>query len=223
MSVYAIIPARGGSERLPGKNLRKVGGKSLVRIAIEQARAVDLVDGVCVSTDSQAIMAEAKACGTGYCPRPRWISGSHAQSESALLHALDFLRAVDDDVCVMLQPTNPIRRSEDIRLAISLLNDPKVNSVFAVEELCSYVWERFEGEPCLAAVRSPFPRQRTQDMEPLYIENGAIYVVRVGALRRTQNRQAKPTEMIVVAPGVDIDTEEDLRRAEALLCTKGVA
>lgn len=95
-SVVAVIPARAGSKGIPGKNLRTVGGRSLVGRAVDAARAAATVDVVVVSTDGDAIAAEALAAGARVVRRPDDLSGDEASSESALLHALDTLTADAD-------------------------------------------------------------------------------------------------------------------------------
>src|SRR4051812_12992965 len=108
LRVVAVIPARAGSKGIPGKNLRTVGGRSLVRRAVESARAARLVDGVVVSTDGDDIAAEAVAAGARVVRRPAELAGDEASSESALLHTLEELRAVGDEpeVLLFLQATS---------------------------------------------------------------------------------------------------------------------
>ncbi|MGN6409030.1 MAG: acylneuraminate cytidylyltransferase family protein, partial [Curtobacterium sp.] len=90
-SVVAVVPARAGSKGIPGKNLRAVAGRSLVRRAVESALAATTIDAVVVSTDGDAIAAEAVSAGARVVRRPPELSGDEASSESALLHVLDAL------------------------------------------------------------------------------------------------------------------------------------
>jgi len=95
--VLAIIPARGGSKGVPGKNLRRVGGRSLIERAVDACRAARLVDGVYVSTDDAEIAAGAEAAGAKVIMRPAELCSDTASSESALLHALDQLIMVCEE------------------------------------------------------------------------------------------------------------------------------
>ena len=113
---WAIIPARGGSKGIPGKNLRPVAGAPLVAHAIRAARGAPSVDRVIVSTDADAIAAAARAAGAEVVRRPADISGDTASSESALLHALEFLaategRRVPGKETPVFRPDGPVRHA----------------------------------------------------------------------------------------------------------------
>src|SRR5689334_18610672 len=115
-SVVAIIPARGGSKGIPGKNLRLVGGQPLVAWSIQHARSTSAITRVFVSTDSPEIGDVALAHGAEVIQRPAEISGDTASSESCLVHALDVIKAADGtepDLVVLLQPTSPIRDEDE--------------------------------------------------------------------------------------------------------------
>ena len=116
-TVVAIIPARGGSQGIPRKNVLPIAGKPLLAHVIEQALASETVDRVFVSTDDPEIAEAARRHGAGVIDRPAEISGSRASSESALSHALETLEAVgrdEFDLLVFLQCTSPLTSSEDI-------------------------------------------------------------------------------------------------------------
>ena len=121
--VIAIIPARGGSKGVPGKNLRRVGGRSLVARAVDACLAARLVDAVYVSTDDADIAKSAEAAGAEVIMRPAQLSGDTASSEAALLHALDQLIMVDDEpeVLVFVQCTSPFIASDDLDRGIELI------------------------------------------------------------------------------------------------------
>jgi len=117
--VVAIIPARGGSKGVPGKNLRRVGGRSLVERAVDACRAAPLIDEVYVSTDDGQIAAAAETAGGKVIMRPAELSDDAASSETALLHALDQLTIVGEqpEVLVFVQCTSP---SSHLRILIVL-------------------------------------------------------------------------------------------------------
>ena len=119
--VAAVIPARGGSKGVPGKNLRRVGGVPLVARAVAAAKAAPAIDLVVVSTDDPAIAAVAREWGAAVIDRPAELSGDTATSESALLHALDVLAAEGSPVGTLafLQATSPFIDSAALDSAVS--------------------------------------------------------------------------------------------------------
>ena len=116
LRVAAIIPARGGSKGVPGKNLRRVGGRSLVERAVDACIAAELIDSVYVSTDDPDIARVAEAAGAWVIGRPPELSGDLASSESALLHALDQLTAAgaSPEVVAFVQCTSPFIAPGDL-------------------------------------------------------------------------------------------------------------
>ena len=116
VACVAIIPARGGSKGIPGKNLRRVGGRTLVARAVQAASAARSVDAVYVSTDDDSIAAEASAAGSGVIRRPDLLATDESSSEAALLHAVDHLAAtgIEPDVLVFVQCTSPFTSTADI-------------------------------------------------------------------------------------------------------------
>src|SRR5919112_939049 len=112
----AVIPARGGSKGVPGKNLRRVGGRSLIVRAVHACQAADAVDAVYVSTDDYEIASAATQAGANVIIRPDDIAGDTATSESAILHALQQLGAagVEPEVLVLVQCTSPFILPADL-------------------------------------------------------------------------------------------------------------
>ena len=146
--MVAVIPARGGSKGVPGKNLRRVGGVSLIARAVRTALAARSITEVCVSTDDERIATEARAAGGVVIDRPAPLSGDTATSESAMLHALGVL--TDDgqpvDVVVFLQCTSPFIASPDLDTAVGLVLTDEADSVFSAVDNHSFLWrpERVE-------------------------------------------------------------------------------
>ncbi|HAM70151.1 MAG TPA: acylneuraminate cytidylyltransferase, partial [Verrucomicrobiales bacterium] len=128
----AIIPARGGSKGIPGKNIRPVAGKPLVAWSIEHARQAPSISRVVVSTDDDAIAEVSRAHGAEVIRRPAAISGDTASSESALVHALEHLKeteAYDPELVVFLQATSPMRRAGEVQAAIDTLRREGADSL----------------------------------------------------------------------------------------------
>ena len=130
----AVIPARGGSKGIPGKNLQKVGGLSLVARSVQAAFASRGVDRVVVSTEDDAIAGEAQSHGAEVVRRPVAIAGDTASSESALLHALDTLEQQGPlpSLLVFLQCTSPFTSGAQIDQVLTALDAPEINSAFAL-------------------------------------------------------------------------------------------
>jgi len=215
-AALALIPARGGSKGIPGKNLQEVEGVSLVGRSVQAALASTRVSRVVVSTDDDAIAAAARSHGAEVVRRPEHLAGDTASSESALLHALEQL-AMDGPLppqLVFLQCTSPFTSGEQIDQVLAALDAPAVNSSFAVAAWHGFLW-RGDGrginhDPLL-------PRQRRQDLEPAYLETGAIYAMDMAAFRDSGSRFCPPWQPVVLEhPGPEIDTPSDLALCRAL-------
>jgi len=189
--VCALIPARGGSKGIPGKNIRPLAGRPLLAHSIDAARLAPAVGRVIVSTDDPEIESVAEQRGAEVVRRPAEISGDSAPTESALLHALDSLRNTEHyepDIVVLLQPTSPLRRPGDVQNAIDLLLAENADSLFSAFRASSFVW-RVTADAVVPVNYDPAERPRRQDMtEDVINENGSIYVFRPWVLRQTQSR-----------------------------------
>lgn len=189
-TVIAIIPARGGSKRIPSKNLLPLAGRPMLAHSIAHARAAASVSEVWVSTDDAAIAAVAVAEGARVVDRPAHLSDDHATSESALLHALDHRRAIglpDPDLVVFLQATSPARRPHDIDGAVEALGSEGADSLFSACENSRFIWRVRGGLP--ESINYDYhARQREQDLPRQFRENGSIYIFKPSVLRETGNR-----------------------------------
>lgn len=217
----ALIPARGGSKGIPGKNLQTVGDVPLVCRSIRAAKASKGVGRVVVSTDDDAIAAAAVAEGAEVIRRPAAIAGDTASSESALLHALDVLeeqRPLEAEL-VFLQCTSPFTTGAQIDAVLAALQEEGCNSSFAVTPWHGFLW-RADGR---GINHDPeLPRQRRQDLEPAFLETGAIYAMGITAFRRSGSRFCPPTTPVVLEEvGPEIDTPEDLALCRSIAAQKG--
>ena len=219
-TVLAVVPARAGSKGIPGKNLRPVAGRSLVRRAVEAARAASRIDDVVVSTDGDAIATEAIAAGARVVRRPPELAGDEASSESALLHVLDELAAAGEspEVLVFLQATSPFIDPDDLDAAVSRVLDGHADSVFAAAPSHAFLWRIDADGAAVAVNHDAAVRPRRQDREPEYRETGAFYVFRADAFRSHRHRFHGRVELAVVdARGaIDVDEPEDLALASAI-------
>ena len=221
----AIIPARGGSKGVPGKNLRRVGGIPLVERAVRAAAAADAVDLVVVSTDDAEITRVAEAAGARVIARPAELSGDTATSESALLHALDALAAdgLEIGTVVFLQATSPFIPSEGIAEAVAHIAADRIDRVFSAFETYGFLWRRDADQHAAAINHDASHRPRRQDREPHYLETGAFYAFTADGFRAAGHRFFGRIGIVEVpeAWSIDIDDEHQLAVAGALAALGG--
>ena len=217
--MVAVIPARGGSKGVPGKNLRRVGGVSLIARAVRAARDAVTVTEVCVSTDDDAIAAEAAAAGATVIDRPAEIAGDTATSESALLHALEVLAAdaVPVEVLVFVQCTSPFVAAADLDAAVDLVLTDQADTVFSAVDNHAFLW-RPEGDRVVGVNHDAAHRQRRQDRAPEFRETGAFYAFRAERFATVGHRFFDRTAVVAVPEltAMEIDSEADLAVAAAL-------
>ncbi len=217
----AVIPARGGSQGVPGKNLRRVGGVPLVVRAVRACLAADRVDLVVVSTDDDAIAEAARAAGAGVVHRPPDLAGHTASSESALLHALDTLEG-QPRTLLFVQCTSPFLDPADLDTGIALVADGHADSAFSAVETYAFLWRASRRDGAVGTVagvnHDAACRPRRQDREPDWRETGAFYVLDVAGFRAAGHRFFGRTAAVAVdeATSLEIDTPGELAMARAL-------
>ena len=222
MTVLAVIPARGGSKGVPGKNLRTVGGRSLVARAVGAARAAASVDRVVVSTDDPAIAREAEASGAVVVVRPAELATDEAASESALLHALE-VAGDGVDVLVFVQATSPFVDPDDLDAAVARVRSGEADVVFAAIATPVFLWAPSD-EPSggwAGVNHDAAHRPRRQELPPQVAETGAFYVLDAAGFRAARHRFFGRVEPAVIDErlALEIDTEQQLRLADALAGT----
>jgi N-acylneuraminate cytidylyltransferase len=220
LPAIGVIPARGGSQGVPGKNLQRVGGLPLVTRAIRALGLAGLAQ-VAVTTDDRAIAAEAARAGAEVVARPAELAGPTASSESAILHALDAIEQHSGrplpDVLVFAQATSPFLDPRDIQAAVSRIYSGEADVVFAAVESHSFGWFD-EG-------RGPEPlghpvdyRPRRQELGARYTETGGFYAAGTAGFRaagyRFFGRLAVQTVRSDTA--LEIDSLTDLTVARTL-------
>jgi CMP-N-acetylneuraminic acid synthetase len=183
MSVLGVILARGGSKRCPGKNLRQLNGQSLLAWAMSAGMLSPSIDALVVSSDDDEILEEAQRYGVSALKRPAEMATDEASSYPALLHALDTSDYPYDYVC-LLQPTSPFRTALDIEACILIA--------------------KLEEHPAVVSFT-----------EGADVPNGAVYVGRSDWLRDGGNFDGPAVARydMPASRSLDIDTEEDFRRA----------
>lgn len=228
MATYAVIAARGGSKGIPRKNLVDICGKPLLAWTVEQACAAVGVDRVAVSSDSEEILTVARRAGAVGVLRPRMIAGDTASSESAWIHALDALEAEFGrcDRVVALQATSPVREPGDVSAALEMFDRDGLDSLLSVSEVEDFFSWRIDCNGVAQAVNYDWrDRQRRQDIEPRYLENGSFYIVRSVLLRETNNRLGGKIGLFPMSREkmFQIDRPEDVTLCAAIMKGYGYA
>lgn len=222
MKILALIPARGGSKRLPGKNLKQLGGKPLINWTIEAVRDIPEVFEILVSTDSPEIASVAKSAGA-HVPwlRPTELSTNDASSVDVAIHALNWYQDEVESIdgLLLLQPTSPFRSKEMISAGIEIFQNSSKETVVGVHKLPKpielsmkiveghlkpvYGWESLG--------------QRSHQATDTYIVNGSFYLIEPELLLSTRSFYQPLTLPLVISDDkgqLDIDTESDFRLAE---------
>ena len=183
--ILVVIPARGGSKGLPGKNIKNLCGKPLIAYSIDIARAITSDDNICVSTDDIEIKNVVEKYGL-FVPfiRPSELATDTATTNDVLLHAIDFYEKQGKvyDIILLLQPTSPLRKIEEVKEAISIYQNDvdmvvSVTKSHAPAVLCQ---ENESGYIELIYNKKAIGRQ---SLTTLYEFNGAIYVINVNSLK----------------------------------------
>lgn len=217
--VIAVIPARAGSKGIPGKNLLKVGGYSLVARAIRTANAAKLVDNVFVSTDGEAIAKEATDNGASVVERPAELANDTASSESAIIHAIESWakEGLYPEVVVFIQPTSPFIDPDAIDRAVARVLSGSEDCVFAAFETYAFLWE--EGSDGATGVNhDKSHRPRRQDRDPHFMETGAFYVFNTKGFLEAKHRffGRVGIEKVSEKFAVEIDDLDQLETARLL-------
>lgn len=220
-TILALILARGGSKRLPRKNVLPLAGKPLIAYSIDAAKASGVVDRIVVSTDDPEIAEVSKAYGAEI-PflRPAELSGDTATSEDAIRHAIEWLKneeGYSPDYLLLLQPTIPFRMGEDIRDAFVLLREKQADAVVSMEEFTPHPFAITD----LGDGRVDVEINKPQPTE-LHL-NGAIYCVKTSVFMEERTLYPTGRTYAYVMPeerSLDIDYLEDLKLAEAMIAAR---
>lgn len=190
VKIPVIIPARSGSKGIKKKNLLEICGKPLIAWSIERAINSECVSNVYVSTDGTEIAETAVKYGAMVIERPEDISGDTASSESAILHAISEIEKTENfDSVIFLQATSPLREKEDIDNAYEIFEKEGYDSLFSMAVMDDYtIWSGHPGFGMKSLTFDYQNRGRRQDREPVYLENGSIYIFKKDLIRKYNNR-----------------------------------
>lgn len=222
--ILAFIPARGGSKGLPGKNIRMLSGKPLIAWTIAQAKSSKYVDKTIVSTDDKKIADISRAFGAQV-PflRPKALATDNAKVIDALLHTLQWLKDNHEwyDMLVLLQPTSPLRRTEDIDKSIELLFSKNAKAIISVSEVEHHpLWVNSLPENgCMKNfIKKQYTHTNRQDLAVFYKINGAVYAAFSDYLVKQKSFFGSKSFAYVMPKenSIDIDTNIDFKFAAFL-------
>lgn len=223
MRLLALVPARGGSKRVPGKNIRPLAGRPLVAWTLDAARGLPYVTDVLVSTDDPSIAEVCRHEGA-LAPwlRPAALSADETGMVDVAVHALDWYERAQGPVdgLLLLQPTTPFRTRQTLSRGIDMFERDREARVIGVSPASSHPAWCFTIEG--GALRPVLPeaglQTRSQDLEPAFHVNGSFYLLSPHRLRTDRSFYGgRMLPLIAGTPeeALDIDTEWDWRMAEA--------
>ena len=218
----AIIPARGGSKRLPRKNVLDLAGKPLIAWTIDAAKSSKYIDKTVVSSDSDEILQIANDLSVGVIKRPDYLANDTATSVAVTEHAINSVTEVFDFI-ILLQPTSPLRTAKHIDEAIELLLQKKADAVISVCETAhSPLWMNTlpEDGSLDNFITEDVKNKRSQDLPTYFRLNGAVYIIQIEQLLNEKSFFLNDNIFAYrmnKANSVDIDEEIDFEIASHLI------
>jgi N-acylneuraminate cytidylyltransferase len=222
VQIIAIIPARGGSKRIPRKNILHLGDKPLISYTIEDAKKAQFVDRVFVSTDDNEIAGISRQFGAEIVIRPPELATDTATNLPVIRHTLNYLKDKENyspDIVVLLQCTSPFRKDDDIDNAIRVFLESKVDALFSAFRFTKYIWRPTEDGT--KSINFDYKKEfwREQDFPPQYQANGSIFVYNPEEIRK--GRSAFFGRMVIYEMdymhSFQIDSPEDFYLSECIL------
>lgn len=226
LKTLAVIPARGNSKGVPGKNIRLLGGIPLILHAIQTARESKRITDFAVNTDSEAIAAVARDAGAAVIMRPPQMALDDSPVMPAVIQTLNACQKETGeafDLVVLLQPTSPFRTGEDADRIVSMLEqDATIDGVISVVPVGDHHPARMYSVDESGHMQHVWDQDETghrQQLKELYIRNGCFYAVRTSALIRenTLMVQKKAAYVMQEKWHVNIDTEKDFLLATVMV------
>jgi len=223
MNIVAVILARGGSKRLPRKNVKLLCGKPLIAHSIETALKSKHINKIVLSTEDAEIKAVARAFGAEVIDRPIELAQDETKSAPCIVHAVEELerQGYNPDIVILLQPTSPNKTTKMIDDVIEKLINSDCDSVFTGHQALPTMalWKKCHDGKTVGLYDYHL-RPRWQDVhlnEMIWAENGAIYAIEIAALKKHQDFIGENPDILEVTGIIDIDTEEDFVNAEKLM------
>ncbi len=221
MEILYVIPARGGSKGIPHKNIKLLAGKPLICYSIDIARGLTSDENICLSTDDNEIIKLVEDYGLKVpFVRPEQYATDSATTNDVLIHAIEFYEATGKqyDVIVLLQPTSPLRKIQQVQEALTLYCN-EIDMVVSVKESHAAIVLCDENNDGYLEMLFNKSGDRRQNIAKYYEYNGAIYIINVDRLKEfsLSGLIRKKKYVMDEASSIDIDNEFDWLHAEFLL------
>ena len=220
--ILAIIPARGGSKGIVGKNIRLLNEKPLICYTIEEALKSIYLNEVFVSTDDLIIAKISEKCGAKIIDRPAELAKDESPTIDAIFNAIEFIKNVyDKDIIILLQPTSPLRNAIDIDTAFNIFMKTECDSVISMckVEHPPYWHFKYEGDKFKPLFGEKYLLTNRQELPDVYRPNGAIYITTIKNLYENNGFYCDKVVPYIMPSerSIDIDEEIDLKLAEILI------
>lgn len=224
--ILGLVPARSGSKRLKGKNTLDICGKPLIAWSIEAASNSNYIDTVITSSDSSAILKIAEDFGSKTLLRSQNFSNDDSSTVSVVQNVIDSYAKDNFDYIMLLQPTSPLRSSDDINKAVELLNEKKADAIISVCESShppSWMNKLPSSLSMNGFIKDKDKNKRSQDLGNYYMVNGAIYLFNVARFKQEKTMFFNKNTfayIMDIEKSIDIDTSLDFDIATLLLKKK---
>lgn len=229
MEILSIIPARGGSKGIPGKNIKELAGKPLIAHTIEASLKSKYITRTVLSTEDSKIAEIALKYGAEVLDRPMELAQDETKTAPVMLQVVEELekQGYKPDIVVLLQATCPLRTEKEIDEAFELYFSSQCDSVFAVREagITHSCWRKLH-DGSFEALYDSRNRPRRQDIDKhysMFVETGSIYIIRTDILIKVEDFIGEKPQIFVAPQSVDIDTVEDFAIAENLMVQENIA
>ncbi len=224
MEILSIIPARGGSKGIPGKNIKSLAGKPLIAYSIEESKKSKYITRTVLSTEDKKIKDIALQFGSEVVDRPIELAQDETKTAPVLLQVLDHLKTTENyvpDVVILLQPTCPLRTAKEIDEAFDLYFKEDCDSVFAAKYAMKShsMWKELHNDSleCLYNYRGRPRRQDENEHFNLYWETGSIYIIKTDIMIKVKDFIGENPKLYLPPKSIDIDTIEDFNTAENII------
>jgi CMP-N,N'-diacetyllegionaminic acid synthase len=218
--ICVIIPAKAVSKRIPGKNLKLLAGKPMLAYILETAKSAKGIDRVIVSTESEEVKKVAEQYGAEVpFVRPLKLTEDETTTQEVLVHAILELEkeGYKPDYVLLLYPTSPLLKRERIEEAVQIAFTRNSDSVISGHYDRGHYWEEAEGGWIRLFPKKP---RNSQFQQPLFVENGAIYMTRTEILKRQVVADKTDILLMDKNENVDVDYPEDFKEVEKILLEK---
>ncbi len=225
MDILYIIPARSGSKRILGKNFRLLEGIPLIRYTLDTLLQITDPENICVSTDSEEIISITNAAGIRVpFKRPEELAGDKIGSYEVIMHAVEHYKSQgrNFDAIMMLQPTSPFRKPDDVRgITTVLQNDPEAEMIVSVGISAQNPYYTLfeENEKGFLRKSKESNYIRMQDVPPVYFYNGSMYLMRTKSIEQMHMHKLEKVRKFVMdeISSLDVDTPLDWLICETIL------